>query len=165
MLYFKVSTISLSFILWSNNGPSWLPKDQRGDRQLFANHSQTVLDFCHRGDTLLCWRMRTVGEGFLISRWVTWSKLRQATFSPFTSRISSPTASRPAYNFSVLLSTIFSTYTPAVKRTVSLYPVRQFTTTRPALTAFLLPEELVLAVWVLSAASGGTSKTYSLHDQ
>ena len=64
---------------------------------------------CHRGDVVQSRRTRMVADVFWVRRRVTWSRLRQATFSPFTSRISSPTARRPAYNFSVPPSTMSST--------------------------------------------------------
>lgn len=71
-----------------------------------------VVPECHRGDALQCRSTRTVARALLVRRCVTWSRLRLDTFSPFTSRISSPTSSRPVNNFSVLLSTMSSTYTP-----------------------------------------------------
>lgn len=71
-----------------------------------------VVPKCHRGDGLQCRSTRTVARALLVRRCVTWSRLRLDTFSPFTSRISSPTSSRPVNNFSVLLSTMSSTYTP-----------------------------------------------------
>lgn len=74
----------------------------------------TLMWHGHCRGGLRCLRTRTMVEGFLVSRRITWARLRSATFSPFTSRISSPADSRPEYSFSVLLSNMSSTYTPAV---------------------------------------------------
>lgn len=68
---------------------------------------------CHSERVLWCRRTRMVTDWFLIRRFVTWSRLRHATFFPLTSRISSPIASRPAYSFPVLLF-MSSIYTPVM---------------------------------------------------
>lgn len=69
---------------------------------------------CHRCKRRAGMTRREAMLSRVMSR-VTWSRLRPATVSPFTCKISSPIPSRPVYGPSPLLSATFSTYTPETK--------------------------------------------------